>query len=391
MSETRVISLGCRLNHAESERIAALVEAQPDLVVVNSCSVTREAVRHTRQAIRRARKAHPAARLLVTGCAAETEREALGAMDEVDGFVANQAKLDARSWNVPEPQVALRQQGTRAFIGVQNGCDHACTFCSTPAGRGTSRSDDIATVLRAVEARLIEGTQEVVLTGVDLTSWGHDLPGEPRLGELVAAILAKFPQLPRLRLSSVDGIEIDDALFDLIAGEPRVMPHLHLSLQHGSDLILKRMKRRHLRGDAVDLVARLKARRPEIAIGADLIAGFPTESDAHHADNLSIIAECGIVHGHIFPYSPRAGTPAARMPHVDVATIKARAAELRTAVRRTRDGWLASLIGRPHTVLAEKDGSGYTPHFARVALPEGTAPGTIASITPTRIIEGMLA
>ena len=391
MSETRVISLGCRLNHAESERIAALVEAQTDLVVVNSCSVTREAVRHTRQAIRRARKAHPAARLLVTGCAAETEREALGAMEEVDGFVANAAKLDARSWNVPEPRVALRQQGTRAFIGVQNGCDHACTFCSIPAGRGSSRSDDIATVLRAVEARLADGVREVVLTGVDLTSWGQDLPGEPRLGALVAAILEEFPQLPRLRLSSVDGIEIDNALFDLIAGEPRVMPHLHLSLQHGSDLILKRMKRRHNRAQAIDLVTRLKAQRPEIAIGADLIAGFPTETDAHHADNLSIVEQCGVVHGHIFPYSPRARTPAARMPQVDVARIKARAAELRAAVRRSRDGWLAGLIGQPHTVLAEKDGSGYTPHFARVALPDGTAPGTIGSITPTRIIEGMLA
>lgn len=391
MSETRVISLGCRLNHAESERIAALVEAQPDLVVVNSCSVTREAVRHTRQAIRRARKAHPAARLLVTGCAAETEREALGAMDEVDGFVANQAKLDARSWNVPEPRVALRQQGTRAFIGVQNGCDHACTFCSIPSGRGASRSDDIATVLRAVEARLGEGTKEVVLTGVDLTSWGHDLPDEPRLGALVEAILREFPQLPRLRLSSVDGIEIDDALFELIAGEPRLMPHLHLSLQHGSDLILKRMKRRHSRTQAIELVARLKDRRPEIAIGADLIAGFPTETDAHHAENLSIVAECGIVHGHIFPYSPRDNTPAARMPQVDRPTIKRRAAELRSAVRQSRDSWLEELLGQSHEVLAEKDGSGYTRHFARVALPEGNAPGTLVTIAPTRIIEGMLA
>ena len=391
MSEGRVISLGCRLNHAESERIAALVEAEHGTVVVNSCSVTREAVRHTRQAIRRARKAHPDARLLVTGCAAETDREALGRMPEVDGFVANAAKLDARSWNVPEPKVALHQQGTRAFIGVQNGCDHACTFCSIPSGRGASRSDDIATVLRAVEARLGEGTKEVVLTGVDLTSWGHDLPDEPRLGALVEAILREFPQLPRLRLSSVDGIEIDDALFELIAGEPRLMPHLHLSLQHGSDLILKRMKRRHSRTQAIELVARLKDRRPEIAIGADLIAGFPTETDAHHAENLSIVAECGIVHGHIFPYSPRDNTPAARMPQVDRPTIKRRAAELRSAVRQSRDSWLEELLGQSHEVLAEKDGSGYTRHFARVALPEGNAPGTLVTIAPTRIIEGMLA
>ena len=391
MSAERVISLGCRLNHAESERIAALVERERDLVVVNSCSVTREAVRHTRQAIRRARKANPQARLLVTGCAAETDREGLANMAEVDGFVANGAKLDARSWNVPEPPVALRQQGTRAFIGVQNGCDHACTFCSIPQGRGTSRSDSIADVLRAVDARLAEGAKEVVLTGVDLTSWGHDLPGEPGLGTLVAAILREFPQLPRLRLSSVDGIEIDEALFDLIAGEPRVMPHLHLSLQHGSDLILKRMKRRHSRTQAIDLVARLKQQRPEIAIGADLIAGFPTEADAHHADNLSIIAECGIVHGHVFPYSPREGTPAARMPQIEPATIKRRAAELRSAVRQTRDIWLETLVGAEYEVLAEKDGSGYTPHFARVALPEGTVPGQLVTIRPTRIIEGMLA
>ncbi|GAB5349666.1 MiaB/RimO family radical SAM methylthiotransferase [Alteriqipengyuania sp. 357] len=390
MSEGRVISLGCRLNHAESERISALVEAERDLVVVNSCSVTREAVRHTRQAIRRARKAHPDARLLVTGCAAETEREDLANMAEVDGFVANAAKLDPRSWNLPEPRAALRQQGTRAFVGVQNGCDHACTFCIIPQGRGASRSDSIGTILRAVEARLAEGTREVVLTGVDLTSWGQDLPGSPGLGSLVSAILNAFPQLPRLRLSSVDGIEIDEHLFDLIAHEPRVMPHLHLSLQHGSDLILKRMKRRHSRAQAIDLVARLKARRPEIAIGADLIAGFPTETDAHHADNLSIIRECGIVHGHVFPYSAREGTPAARMPQVAPATIKARAAQLRSAVRETRDQWLAGLIGTGHEVLAEKDGSGYTPHFARVALPKGTAPGTIATISPTRIIEGML-
>ena len=391
MSSERVISLGCRLNHAESERIAALVEGERDLVVVNSCSVTREAVRHTRQAIRRARKAHPDARLLVTGCAAETEREALGAMAEVDGFVGNAAKLDARSWNLPEPRTTHQQTRTRAFIGVQNGCDHACTFCSIPQGRGTSRSDPIATVLRNVETGIESGANEVVLTGVDLTSWGHDLSGEPRLGVLVEAILREFPQLPRLRLSSVDGIEIDETLFDLIVNEARVMPHLHLSLQHGSDLILKRMKRRHSRAQAIDLVGRLKERRPEIAIGADLIAGFPTETDAHHADNLSIIAACEIVHGHIFPYSPRDGTPAARMPQVNVPTIKARAAELRAAVRQVRDTWLESLIGHEHRVLAEKDGSGYTPHFARVAVPDGTAPGSIVRLAPTRIIEGMLA
>ena len=241
---------------------AALIEADRDTVVINSCSVTREAVRHTRQAIRRARQSHPDARLLVTGCAAETEREALCRMAEVDGFVANAAKLDARSWNVPEPKVALRQQGTRAFIGVQNGCDHACTFCIIPQGRGPSRSLPIPDVLREVETHLEQGAPEIVLTGVDVTSWGHDLPDRPPLGQLVQAILQTFPNPPRLRMSSLDGIEIDPLLFELFASERRLMPHLHLSLQHGHDLILKRMKRRHSRAQAVDLVTRLRERRP---------------------------------------------------------------------------------------------------------------------------------
>ena len=386
----KVISLGCRLNIAESERIRDMLGDSGDVVVINSCAVTAEAVRQTRQAIRRARRERPDARLLVTGCAAEVERKALSAMEEVDGLIPNAAKLDARAWNVPEKPAPLPPARTRAFIAVQNGCDHACTFCVIPQGRGVSRSLPIAAVLAEVERHLDQGAVEVVLTGVDLTSWGQDLPGAPRLGVLVQAVLDAFPSLMRLRLSSVDGVEIDPLLFDLLAGEERVMPHLHLSLQHGADLILKRMKRRHLRRDAVDLVTRLKARRPGIAIGADLIAGFPTETPAHHADTRAIIADLSIAHGHIFPYSPRPGTPAARMPQLDKATIRQRAAELRADVAREQARFLQSLVGRPLAVLTERDGSGYSPEFARVALPANTPAGTIMTITPTRIAQGFL-
>jgi len=386
-----VISLGCRLNLSESEDLRALLAAESDLVVINSCAVTAEAVRQTRQAIRRARQARPDARLLVTGCAAEVERTALGAMPEVDGLIANRAKLDPRAWNVAAaPARAPSLAHTRAFVAVQNGCDHSCTFCVIPQGRGPSRSLPVAMVRREVEQHLAAGGREVVLTGVDLTSWGHDLPGEPRLGTLVAGILADFPQLARLRLSSLDGIEIDPLLEELIGGETRVMPHLHLSLQHGDDLILKRMKRRHARADAVALVARLKARRPELAVGADLIAGFPTEDDAAQAASLSIVAELEIVHGHVFPYSQRPGTPAARMPQVPHQAIKARAAELRAAIAAQRERWLPRLVGRPQEVLAERDGTGHAPNFARVRLPGGTKAGTIVRITPTRIVEGLL-
>ncbi|QYJ08369.1 MiaB/RimO family radical SAM methylthiotransferase [Qipengyuania flava] len=390
MSEAQVISLGCRLNISESEQIRAMLAKESDLVVVNSCAVTSEAVRQTRQAIRRARRANPDARLLVTGCAADIEREQLAAMPEVDGLVANTQKLDARAWNVPAEAPPVPQDRTRAFIAIQNGCDHACTFCVIPQGRGASRSLTIAQVLSEVERHLDHGAPEIVLTGVDVTSWGHDLPGAPPLGELVRAVIDSFPQLKRLRMSSLDGIEIDPLLFELFASEERVMPHLHLSLQHGHDLILKRMKRRHLRGDAVELVRRLKEQRPEIAIGADLIAGFPTESEEHHAANLSIIAELGIVHGHIFPYSPRPGTPAARMPQVERQTVKRRAAELRAATSQARDEWLASLVDKPHTVLAERDGTGYTPHFARVALPDSTPAGSLVTMTPTKHGNGLL-
>ncbi len=379
------------MNIAESERMRAMLAGETDLVVINSCAVTGEALSQTRKAIRRARRDHPQARLVVTGCAAEIDRAEIGAMDEVDALVANAAKLDPRAWNIAAEAPPLAPQRTRAFVAVQNGCDHACTFCVIPQGRGVSRSMAIPHVLREVEAHLAAGAKEVVLTGVDLTSWGHDLPGAPRLGVLLEAILAAFPALPRLRLSSVDGVEIDPALFELLAYEQRLMPHLHLSLQHGADLILKRMKRRHLRADALELVARLKTLRPEVAIGADLIAGFPTEDEAHHAANLAIIDDLDIVHAHIFPYSPRPGTPAARMPQVAREEVKARAAELRARSAARRAAWLESLVGETLPVLAERDGTGYAPNYARVALPQGTAAGAIIEVTPSAVREGLLA
>jgi threonylcarbamoyladenosine tRNA methylthiotransferase MtaB len=406
-----VVTLGCRLNLAESEAIRAMIAgAGQRTVVVNSCAVTAEAVRQSRRAVRRLRAANPDARLLVTGCAATIHADDFTAMPEVDGVVANAAKLEAAAWRpreagdlIPEPadlaEDRLRPppsrgrcevRHTRAFVPVQTGCDHACTFCIIPEGRGKSVSQPIADVLRVVEGHSAAGAREVVLTGVDVTGWGADLPGSPRLGDLVAAILLAFPALPRLRLSSLDGVEIDGLLFELITGEARIMPHVHLSLQAGHDLTLKRMKRRHTRAEAVALSERLRSARPEIAIGADLIAGFPTEDDAMHAANVAIVADCGIVHGHVFPYSPRPGTPAARMPQVPPPLVRERAAEVRAAVAQTRALWLEGLIGQTREVLAERDGTGHSPEFAPYRLPEGTAPGAIVTLTPTRIREGLL-
>ena len=390
MNAPQVVSLGCRLNISESERIRAMLAGENDLVVVNSCAVTSEAVRQTRQAIRRARRANPDARLIVTGCAAEVERDAIAAMPEVDGLIANTAKLDPRAWNVPQSPPPVAMQRTRAFVAVQNGCDHACTFCVIPQGRGTSRSLTVDEVVAEVARHVSEGAQEVVLTGVDVTSWGHDLPGRPALGAMVGTVIDSFPELPRLRMSSLDGIEVDEELFELFAAERRLMPHLHLSLQHGHDLVLKRMKRRHSRADAVQLVTNLKQRRPEIAIGADLIAGFPTETGEHHAANLSIIEELGIVHGHIFPYSPRPGTPAARMPQVERNVVKRRAGELRAAVAKVRAEWLVTLVDKPLSVLAERDGTGYSENFARVRMPAGSQAGQIVTIAPKTIEDDLL-
>jgi threonylcarbamoyladenosine tRNA methylthiotransferase MtaB len=367
-----------------------MLAAERDLVVVNSCAVTGQALRDTRAAIRRARRARPDARLLVTGCAAETDRAALAGMAEIDGFVANGAKLDPRAWNVPAATLPARPAGhTRAFVAVQTGCDHACTFCVIPEGRGASRSRPVDEVIDEVARAVDAGVREVVLTAVDAAAWGLDL-GAARLGDLVAAILVRVPGLARLRLSSLDPAAVDDMLVELIGGEARVMPHLHLSLQHGDGLILKRMKRRHSPAQAAALVTRLRARR-DIAVGADLIAGFPTEDAAAHAANLAAVAELGIVHGHVFPFSARGRTPAARMPQLERGVIRARAAELRAAVAERRDAWLAGLVGVPLQVLGERDGTGHAENFARVRLPEGSVAGEIVTMVPGRIENGLLA
>ncbi len=358
-----VVTLGCRLNIAESETIRALAAGR-DMIVVNSCAVTNAAVKQTRAAIRRARRARPGAELVVTGCAAEIDPTGFAAMAEVDRVVGNLDKLAPRHWGNGAP---LPHRHSRAFVAVQNGCDHACTFCAIPAGRGASRSTPIGDVVAGIAALVAPGHQEAVLTGVDLTSYGHDLPGAPALGVLVEAILRETT-IARVRLSSLDSIEVDDALFDLLASEPRMMPHVHLSFQAGDDLVLKRMKRRHLRGDAVRIVARLKARR-DIAVGADLIAGFPTENDAMFANTLALIDDCDIVHAHVFPYSAREGTPAARMPQVAGGVRRARAQALREAAARRKLGWLTGMVGTVQDVLVEKPGDrGHTPGFAEVSL-----------------------
>ncbi|MBN2972236.1 tRNA (N(6)-L-threonylcarbamoyladenosine(37)-C(2))-methylthiotransferase MtaB [Roseomonas aeriglobus] len=389
-----VITLGCRLNIAESETIRGYLGAR-DVVVVNSCAVTNEAVKATRAAIRRARRRRPGAEIVVTGCAATIDPAGFAAMAEVDRVVGNLDKLAAHHWTAPLPFVPSEREGrdisggfaghARALVEVQNGCDHRCTFCAIPFGRGPSRSVPAGAVVERIAGLVAAGHSEVVLTGVDLTSYGHDLPGAPTLGHLVERVLKLVPTLPRLRLSSLDGIEIDDRLFDLLAGEPRVMPHVHLSLQAGDDLILKRMKRRHSRAQSVALVERLKAKRPAIAIGADIIAGFPTEDEAMFANSLALIADCDIVHAHVFPYSPRSGTPAARMPQVAPVVVKERATRLRTAAEAHRAAWLASLIGTEQRVLIEAPGDrGRADNFAEIELDCVYPVGSLQSVTPTQ-------
>ena len=382
MSGVEVVNFGCRLNIAEGEAIRAAAEGSEgseNLVIFNSCAVTSEAERQLRQAIRRTKRDNPDARIIVTGCAAETSAERFAAMAEVDEILPNAAKRDPARFGahfLPDT-LALKpalsgSDHARAFVEVQNGCDHDCTFCVTTLARGESRSIPAGAVVEAIQAAVARGKQEVVLTGVDLTSYGADLPGAPSLGHLVERILKHVPDLPRLRLSSLDSIEIDDRLFALIAGEPRIMPHVHLSLQSGDDMILKRMKRRHSRADAVGLVARLKAARPDIAIGADIIAGFPTEEEDMFARSLALLEDCDIVFGHIFPYSPRPGTAAARMPQLDRATIKARAERLRDRAKQRQASWLRSLVRTQQEVLVELDGrTGHAPNHARVEISAG--------------------
>ncbi len=395
MTKPEVINMGCRLNLAESHALAQQLSGQGNLVIVNSCAVTNEAVRQTRQAIRQARKRRPNARIVVTGCAAQVEPGSFAAMSELDAVLGNVEKerpslfghglnervrvSDIMTVRKTAPHLATAFDGrTRAFVQIQTGCDHRCTFCIIPFGRGNSRSVAAGQLVEHIQGLVETGCNEVVLTGVDVTSYGADLPGAPNLGALVERILHHVPALPRLRLSSVDGVEIDDRLFALLTQEARVMPHVHLSLQSGDDIILKRMKRRHSRAQAIDLVDRLKTARPEIAIGADIIAGFPTEDDAMFANSLDIVAACDIVHGHIFPYSPKVGTPAARMPQVASAMIKARAKALRDRAAERRDAWLCAQIGSTKTILVEKSGrNGHAKDFALVALDTAQRPGAI--------------
>jgi len=390
MQGAEIITLGCRLNIAESEAMRALAQGRDNLVIINSCAVTNEAVRQTRQAIRKAHRRRPDARVIVTGCAAQIDPHAFAAMPEVSAVVGNRDKFDPARLIEPDASklrvsdiMAVRDtaphlatafaEHARAFVEVQNGCDHRCTFCIIPYGRGNSRSVPAGQVIETIREIVGRGFQEVVLTGVDLTSYGPDLPGAPSLGMLIERIMRHVPELRRLRLSSLDSIEIDDRLFELVTGEPRIMPHLHLSLQAGDDMVLKRMKRRHQRVDAVRIVERLKRARPELAIGADIIAGFPTENEAMFANTLALIDDCDIVHGHIFPYSPRAGTPAARMPQVDPKIVKERAGRLREATARRRKHWLNGLVGTVQQVLIERSRQGHAGNFAMVQLQDRTA------------------
>jgi threonylcarbamoyladenosine tRNA methylthiotransferase MtaB len=404
MSGPDLISFGCRLNIAESETMRALAADQHDLIIVNSCAVTAEAVRQAKKAIRKAARARPEARIVVTGCAAQIEPAGFAAMPEVARVIGNADKQDAALFRfIPTGTadvrvsdiMALRRTAphlisgfadhVRAFVEVQNGCDHRCTFCVIPYGRGNSRSVPAGAVIDHIRTLVDRGHAEVVLTGVDLTSYGPDLPGSPTLGQLVERILVHVPGLRRLRLSSLDSVEIDDRLFELLTGEARVMPHVHLSLQAGDDMILKRMKRRHSRAQAVAIVERLKTKRPEIAIGADLIAGFPTEDETMAANTSALIDDCDIVFGHVFPFSPRAGTPAARMPQLDRDTIKARAKRLRDKAEGRQAAWRRDLAGTVQPVLVERGGAGHAPNFARIDLAAIHTDNMVGQIIPVRV------
>ncbi len=389
-----VITFGCRLNAYESEAIRR-VAGDTEAVVLNTCAVTAEAVRQARQAIRKIRRERPEARIIVTGCAAQTEAETFAGMPEVDRVLGNAEKLDPAVWRhlgqservtvgdifavkrASAPAVEGFDGRVRGFVQVQNGCDHRCTFCVIPFGRGNSRSVPMTEVVAQVRRLVANGCREVVLTGVDITSYGGDLPDAPRLGTLVKRILKEVPELDRLRLSSIDSVEADADLLGALAEEPRLMPHLHLSLQAGDDLILKRMKRRHLRADAIKFCAEARRLRPDVVFGADVIAGFPTETEEMFTRSLDLVDECGLTYLHVFPFSPRPGTPAARMPQVPAAVVKDRARRLRergaAALRRHLDGE----VGRRRRVLVEAAGRGRTEQFTPVRLGAPHAPGAI--------------
>jgi threonylcarbamoyladenosine tRNA methylthiotransferase MtaB len=402
-----IITFGCRLNAFESEVIAREADAAglDQTIVINSCAVTNEAVAQARQSIRRLRRERPDARIVVTGCAAQTQASMFADMREVDRVIGNADKMRRDAWRATraafdvasEEKIAVSdimtvremaphlidgfQSGLpRVFVQVQNGCDHRCTFCIIPFGRGNSRSVPMGAVVDQVRALAARGHAEIVLTGVDLTSYGADLPGAPKLGALVKQILRHVPELKRLRISSIDSIEADRDLLDAIADDERLMPHLHLSLQSGDDLILKRMKRRHSRSDAIAFCAQIRRLRPDIALGADIIAGFPTETDEMFARSLDLIDECGLAFLHVFPYSPRPGTPAARMPQVASSAIKERAKRLRAAGEAALRKRLAAEVGAIRDVLIESDKLGRTEHYLPVAI-TGETPGTVQRLS----------
>jgi len=402
MAEPRFVTFGCRLNTYETEvmRNHAAEAGSSNAIVFNTCAVTAEATRQARQAIRKARAENPDAEIIVTGCAAQTEPEMFAAMPEVSRVLGNEEKLKAASWQrganervsvsdimaVKEARPHLidgLKERTRAFVQVQNGCDHRCTFCIIPFGRGNSRSLQPGDVVEQVRRLVASGYSEVVLTGVDLTSWGADLEGAPKLGNLAARILKTVPELRRLRLSSIDSIEADPELMDVIAGEERVMPHIHLSLQSGDNMILKRMKRRHAREDSIAFCDELRARRPDIVFGADIIAGFPTETDEMFGNSLRIVDDCGLTYLHVFPFSPRPGTPAARMPQLEKHVIKERAARLREKGEARLDLFLSNEVGSTRQVLVETEAMGRTEHFAQVKFESRMAPGAIVTAQVT--------
>ncbi|MCI5112017.1 MAG: tRNA (N(6)-L-threonylcarbamoyladenosine(37)-C(2))-methylthiotransferase MtaB [Marivita sp.] len=408
MTPPKFTTLGCRLNAYETEAMKDLA-AQAGLenaVVVNTCAVTAEAVRKARQEIRKLRRDNPNAKLIVTGCAAQTEPETFAQMAEVDAVIGNTEKMTPDTWkglsadfigeteavqvndimSVTETaQHLIDGFGTRsrAYVQVQNGCDHRCTFCIIPYGRGNSRSVPAGVIVDQIKRLVDKGFNEVVLTGVDLTSWGADLPAQPKLGDLVMRILRLVPDLPRLRISSIDSIEVDENLMQAIATEPRLMPHLHLSLQHGDDLILKRMKRRHLRDDAIRFAEEARRLRHDMTFGADIIAGFPTETEAHFENSLKLVEECDLTWLHVFPYSPREGTPAARMPQVDGRAIKERAARLRAAGDAAVSRHLTAQQGLTHNVLMEAPDMGRTEQFTEVRFAAEQPVGQIVRATIT--------
>jgi threonylcarbamoyladenosine tRNA methylthiotransferase MtaB len=405
MSAPIFSTLGCRLNAYETEAMKELAEAAglDNAVIVNTCAVTSEAVRKAKQEIRKLRRQNPEAALIVTGCAAQVEPETFAAMPEVTRVIGNSEKMRPETWASMTPDLIGKTEPImvddimsvtetaghlidrfgrhRAYVQVQNGCDHRCTFCIIPFGRGNSRSVPAGVVVDQIKRLVDKGFNEVVLTGVDLTSWGADLPGQPRLGDLVMRILRLAPDLPRLRISSIDSIEADENLMQAIATEPRLMPHLHLSLQHGDDLILKRMKRRHLRDDAIRFAEDARRLRPEMTFGADIIAGFPTETKAHFENSLKLVEDCGLTFLHVFPFSPRPGTPAARMPQVKGPAIKERAARLRATGDTALQKHLAAQIGLSHRVLIENPRMGRTEQFTEVAFASDQPEGQILTAT----------